>query len=66
MAFWAALAPIIASMAGGAASSAVNNMTAKDGSMGYDMPMLTPSPNDAINQQMMSQFAQQQMMNSMA
>lgn len=63
---WGALIPIIASMAGGAASSAINNATATGGQTGYDMPYMTPSPYDATNQQLSSQIAQQNALNAQA
>ena len=58
MGWFAALAPIIASMASGAAGSAISNATAKDGQQGYDMPMMTNSPYDAENMRLMSEMAQ--------
>lgn len=60
------LAPMLASMAAGAGSSAINNMMGDGGEMGYDMPMMTPSPYDAQNQQMMAQIAQQNAINYQA
>jgi hypothetical protein len=66
MAFWAALAPILAQMGASMGSTAINNAMSEDGEQGYDMPMLTNSPRDAANQRLMSEMAQQNAINSMA
>lgn len=66
MGFWAAAAPILASMAGGAATSAIGNATSRDGYMGYDLPTMTPSPYDAENMRLMAELAQQGALNYQA
>jgi len=60
------LAPMLASAAVGAGQSALNNWMSKDGEQGYDMPMLTNSPYDATNMQLMAQMGQQGAINSQA
>ena len=61
---WGAVAAAAISVGAGAASSAIKNSSAKDGEMGYDMPMLTNAPWDATNQQLSSQMAQQSALNA--
>jgi len=61
---WGAVAGAVVSVGAGAASSYMANESAQDGSMGYDMPMLTNSPWDYTNQQMTAQAAQDQLRNA--
>jgi len=61
---WGAVAAATASVVGGAASSYIANETAQDGQIGYDMPMMDPSPWDRYNQQLTAQAAQQQLLNA--
>jgi len=61
---WGAIAGAVVSVGAGAASSAMKNGSAEDGSMGYDMPMLTPAPWDAQNQQLTSQMGQNMALNA--
>jgi hypothetical protein len=65
MAFWAAAAPILGSMAGGALNSYIGNRTSKDGSMGYDMPYMDRAPWDYTNQDLSAQMAQDAARNAM-
>ncbi|GEM_PF-3909723 len=59
---WGAIAGAVVSVGAGAASSAMSK--GEDGSMGYDMPMLTPAPWDAQNQQLTSQMGQNMALNA--
>lgn len=66
MGWFAALAPVVASMIGGAANSAIKNRTAKGGEMGYDTLMLSNSPYDAENMRLMAALAQSSALNAQA
>jgi len=63
---WGAIAAAAVSVGAGAASSAIKNSSAKGGEMGYDLPMMTNSPYDANNMQLMAQMGQQGAINSEA
>ena len=59
---WAA----VAAGAAGIGSSLINNMGSKDGTQGYDLPMLSNSPYDAGNMRLMGQMGQQGAINAEA
>lgn len=63
---WGSIAAAAASVGAGAANSAIKNATSKGGQQGYDLPMLTNSPYDANNMQLMSQMAQSGALNAQA
>jgi len=63
---WGAIAAGVISVGAGAASSAIKNSSAQGGEMGYDLPMMTPSPYDAQNMQLMAQMGQQGALNAQA
>ena len=58
------LAPLLASLGSGLLQGAMSGKGG--GQTGYDMPTMTPSPNDAMNQQLSSQFAQNNLLRSQA
>ena len=59
---WGAIAGAVISVGAGAASSAMNK--GEDGSIGYDMPMMTPGPWDQQNQMLTSQLGQNMALNA--
>ena len=63
---WGMIAASVVSVGAGAANSAIQRSTSRGGEIGYDLPMLTNSPYDANNMQLMAQMGQQGALNYQA